>query len=277
MRRQGLAGRPAGLRVCRHPRPARLPVLRRNGPGRTRPGYQSGVPARSDARPAARRRRPAPARGPVHSPRPMGRRSPRTRPPGHLGGLSSMAEHRIVAPKVAGSSPVGHPNSSPPDREGPVTQDRRVSIIGLGYVGPSPRDRVRRGRPRGRGRGRVAGPCRRAQRPPLPHRRRQRRAPGGGPRRRPARGRARRTHARVTSTRCSCASRRRSRPPRTPTSGQCSPRRRSCATGSGPGTSSCSSRPPSRARPPARSARSSRQSGLDARARTSTSPSRPSG
>ena len=29
------------------------------------------------------------------------------------GGLSSMAEHRIVAPKVTGSSPVGHPNTSP--------------------------------------------------------------------------------------------------------------------------------------------------------------------
>jgi hypothetical protein len=59
------------------------------------------------------RRSPAPARGPVHSPRPMGRRAPRTHLPGHLGGLSSMAEHRIVAPKVAGSSPVGHPKFPP--------------------------------------------------------------------------------------------------------------------------------------------------------------------
>src|SRR5947207_1260639 len=42
--------------------------------------------------------------------RPAGRRDRHAR--ASRGGLSSMAEHRIVAPKVTGSSPVGHPNST---------------------------------------------------------------------------------------------------------------------------------------------------------------------
>ena len=151
-------------------------VLRRKGPSRTCPGYQS---ERSPGR--------VPGVG-YTPPRPMGRRAPRARQPGHLGGLSSMAEHRIVAPKVAGSSPVGHPKSPP--RTGRTRDTGSTRLDHRPWLRrPSPGDRVRGGRPRGRGRRRLAGPRRGAQRPPLPHRRRQRRAPGGRPRRQPARGR----------------------------------------------------------------------------------------
>ena len=43
------------------------------------------------------------------------------------GGLSSTAEHRIVAPKVTGSKPVGHPNS-PPRRPAQDRAARRARV-----------------------------------------------------------------------------------------------------------------------------------------------------
>ncbi len=52
---------------------------------------------------------------------PRGAGPPRT---SDRGGLSSMAEHRIVAPKVTGSSPVGHPN--PPGSW--WTRGRRIKV-----------------------------------------------------------------------------------------------------------------------------------------------------
>src|SRR5688572_27307996 len=59
--------------------------------------------------------------------------------PGHGpgGGLSSMAEHRIVAPKVTGSSPVGHPNLP-----GNATADGVVSR-GTGEDGSPPPGRAK--------------------------------------------------------------------------------------------------------------------------------------
>ena len=130
-----------------------------------------------------------------------------------------------------------------------MTQDRRVSIIGLGYVGlPLAIAFAEAGL---EVEGVDASPARvaelNARHSPIDDVSDERLAAALD--RRPARGCGRATRDRATSTRCSCASPRRSRPPRTPTSGRCSPRRPSCATDSGPGTWSCSSPPPSRARP----------------------------
>ena len=80
----------------------------------------------------------------------------------------------------------------------------------------------------------------------------------------------------ATPTPSSSASRRRSRPPATPTSGRSSRPPSSSARASAPVTSSSSSRPPSRAPPPAPSGRSSSGDGPASPARTSTSPSPPS-
>ncbi len=61
------------------------------------------------------------------------------------GGLSSMAEHRIVAPKVTGSSPVGHPNSPQPSTGVSVAPacDARVALAPICPARPTPGTFVR--------------------------------------------------------------------------------------------------------------------------------------
>src|SRR5687768_6793673 len=45
--------------------------------------------------------------------------------PGHVVALAQSAEHRIVAPKVMGSSPIGHPNFL----NGCASPQRRVDVV----------------------------------------------------------------------------------------------------------------------------------------------------
>ena len=73
------------------------------------------------------------------------------------GGLSSMAEHRIVAPKVTGSSPVGHPISRTNERNvdaGQRTLNGATGLIGrprmaapMKSAGATPAAMARRGAP----------------------------------------------------------------------------------------------------------------------------------
>ena len=100
------------------PREGRLP--RGTGPG---PVWSGGFGGGPFGRVAADRRRPAAAAEfRVHSAGPASGG-------GERGGLSSMAEHRIVAPKVAGSSPVGHPNTT---HESPAWTGRPHASIEVG-------------------------------------------------------------------------------------------------------------------------------------------------
>ncbi len=131
-----------------------------------------------------------------------------------------------------------------------MTQDRRVAVIGLGYVGlPLAISFVEAGL-RGRRHRRVRRPGRGAQRRFLPDRRHHERPPGRRPPKRPARPVAGGGGPRRRPTRSSCASRPRSPRRRTPTSPRSSrPPRRSAARCTR-ASSSSSSRRRSRARRP---------------------------